>query len=248
MSAVFLDPVGMDATASAVTTHGSEVEALAQGLESLGVGSAPPSLAAWLADELGEIALTARMAALVYLLAALDTMTRAEAIRTNQSLVTAIPAVGAVTPAFADTGFVLGAVEPAPDPFTSGAATGGFLLGQVEPATYVPTSGEGYFLGASPSAGAVSMPGLSTEAFLANNPLLRAAGNLQATNPGAAAQLFGLHGFMSSSSADMIGVWTNSRPGASYVGSGLYRGNDGSIGSISDVYRNPDRPGEFLVD
>lgn len=151
MSTVFLDPAAMDATASAVSSHASEAQAAILGLESLGVASAPPALAGWIAAELGEVALTLRMAALLYLVAALDTMTRAESIRADQSLVTATPTLAGTAAAFPGTGFVLGAVQRAADPFTSAPATGGFLLGQAQAPSYVPSAGlqAGFLLGAS---------------------------------------------------------------------------------------------------
>lgn len=236
MTTIYLDPVAMDATAGAISDHAREAEAAWQGLETLGVAAAPLSLAGWLADELAEVALTLRMATVLYLVAALDTALRAQQIRADQSLATAVPTLASTSSAFTPT--VMGgysALATTSGPTTAGLTDGAGVVG-------------GSFLGASPGPGAVSMPGLTTEAFLANNPLLRAGSNLQATNPAAAAQLFGLHGALSNSNANMIGVWTNSRPGASFIGDGLYRGSNGSIGSVSDVYRNPDRPGEFLVD
>jgi hypothetical protein len=234
MSTIYLDPVAMDATAGLISDHVAEAEAAGADLETACSAQVPASLAGWLADELRDISVHVRMSALVYALAALDTALRAQQIQADQSLATATPALATTSPTFGPTvigGFsAYGTPAPTMAELTGGSAVVG-----------------GFFLGASPGPGAVSMPGLSTEAFLANNPLLAAANNLQGTNPAAAGQLFGLHGSLSNSNAEMARAWTNSRPGASYIGEGLYKGFDGNVGPITSVYRNPDRPGEFRV-
>jgi hypothetical protein len=70
---------------------------------------------------------------------------------------------------------------------------------------------------------------------------------MQVTNPGLSSQLAGDSGSLSQRNADIAGTWINSRPGATYIGGGLYEGNDGRTGTLSNVYRNPDRPGEYEV-
>jgi hypothetical protein len=241
MSTIYLDPFAMDATAGAIGEHAKEVGAAIGDLETTCSADVPPSLAGWLAEELRDITVHARLAELLYVVAALDTALRAQQIQTDQSLATAWPPLG-TTDAGVSSTYDLGAV------LAGATVVGGtgpaFVNDFVGPGV---TTVGGFFLGASSGTG-VSMSGLSTDAFLANNPLLGAASNLQATNPAAAAQLMGLHSSLFTSNAEMGSTWINSRPGASYIGDGLYRGNDGNIGSITDVYRNPDRPGEYLVD
>jgi hypothetical protein len=113
MTADFLDPDQMDATANAIAAHAAEVESAARDLEGVGAVAVPPPLAGWLTSELADIATTVRVTAVLYLVAAMDTILRAESIRTNQSLATAFAPVGTVATAFAATGFVNGAVDTA---------------------------------------------------------------------------------------------------------------------------------------
>jgi hypothetical protein len=236
MSTIYLDPVAMDATAGAIGEQARGAAAAVESLETACWAQVPPALEGWLAEELHDIALNARMAALLYVVSALDTTLRAQQIQADQSLAAAVLAPASTSPVFGPTlmgGF--SALASTANPTVADLTGGPAVVG-------------GYFLGASPGPGAVSMPGLTTDAFLANNPLLGAANNLQATNPAAAAQLLGLHGLISDSNATMVGVRTNGGPGASYIGNGLYRGHDGSIGTIANVYRDPKRPGELLVD
>jgi hypothetical protein len=129
VTAVFLDPDQMDATANAIGEHAAEVEAAVRDLEGLGAIAVPPSLDSWLASELADIATTTRVTAVLYLVAAMDTMTRAEAMRANQSLATAFAPVGTVTPAPTGTGFVLGLTQPADASYAGAAGGGGFVLG-----------------------------------------------------------------------------------------------------------------------
>lgn len=208
---IYLEPVTMDATAGAIGDHAREVESLVDDLETTCSADVPLALAGWLAEELREITVHARLAQLLWLLAALDTAVRAQQIQADQSLAT-----------------VLGYTE---SPLATAASPSMAVVG-----------------GAQPVGGSFAIVGgVSREQFLANNPLLAAAENLQGRNPAAAAQLMGLQSFISNSNANMVGVWTNSRPGASYIGDGQYKGYDGNIGSISDVYRDPKRPGEYIV-
>lgn len=210
MNAIVLDTVQMDATAGAVGEHAREIQTSVDTLETSCSADVPVSLAGWLADELHEIATTARMIALVYTMAALDTAFRAQQIQADQSLVAATPALVPVATQW--TPVVGGSLYP--DEVDTGLRT--------------------------------VMYGPSTETFLANNPLLAAASNLQSTNPAAAAQLMGLHSGLQGSQDLSIGRDLNSRPGATWVGPGLFEGAGGRIGS--QIYADPNRPGHFLVD
>jgi hypothetical protein len=93
MSAIYLDPAAMDVTAGAVGEHAREVDTAIDDLESACAAEVPPSLAGWLADELHDIAVHARLAEVHYLVAALDTALRAQQIQADQSLATALPAL-----------------------------------------------------------------------------------------------------------------------------------------------------------
>ena len=100
MSTIFLDPVQMDATAGHIGEHVNELTTLTADLETACSAAVPASIAGWLAEELRDIALTARMIALLYSVAALDTAQRAQQIQADQSLATAAPSLAATSPAF----------------------------------------------------------------------------------------------------------------------------------------------------
>lgn len=219
---ICLEPVAMDATAGAIGEHAREVEDLVDDLETTCSADVPVSLSGWLAEELREITVHARLARLLWLVAALDTALRAQQIQADQSLATVL--------GYTETPLATAATFP-----TTAIVGGVSSYGALD---------VGY-TGMDRSVSIVG--GTTSEQFRANNPLLAAAENLQGRNPAAAAQLMGVHSFISNSNANMIGAWTNSRPGASYIGDGLYKGYGGNIGSITDVYRNPKRPGEYLV-
>jgi hypothetical protein len=142
MSTIYLDPVAMDATAGAIGEHAKEVDVAIGDLETACAAEVPPSLAGWLTDELRDIAVHARLAELVYVVAALETALRAQQIQADQSLATAIPAVGAPAPALPASGFVLGAPSTTTYVTPSAPATG-FVL-DVDP-VFDP-SGNGYLL------------------------------------------------------------------------------------------------------
>jgi hypothetical protein len=95
MSTIFLDPVAMDATARAVGEHAREVEDLASTLETACRAEVPSHLEQWLSHELHDITVNARLSALLYNLAALDTARRAQQIAADQSLATAWPPLDA---------------------------------------------------------------------------------------------------------------------------------------------------------
>lgn len=77
----------------------------------------------------------------------------------------------------------------------------------------------------------------SREAFLANNPLLAAAENLQSTNPAAAAQLIGLQGNLNQTNDHMIKTILAPQ-GLSFVGSNIYEDESGRQGTLSQTYRD----------
>lgn len=227
MSTVYLDPEQMDATGGAVGEHAKEVEALATEVDALASTPVPPSLAAWFADELREIALAARLGALLYLVATVDALQRSEQIRANQSLAAAVTAPAGATatftgPAWSD-GFVLGSVQPVPDPFvgpfTAPLVGGGFVLGDVGTSGYTPID--------------VTV-GFSQETFLANNPLVRIGSG----------QALGVHELVNDSLNASIERTVGSRPGVTALGNGSFSGQ-GRIGD--QIYRNPKVPGEYLV-
>jgi hypothetical protein len=146
MSTIYLDPVAMDATAGAIGEHAREVDAAVADLETTCSAEVPPALAGWLAAELRDIAVHARLAELVYVVAALETALRAQQIQADQSLATAIPAVGAPAPALSADGFVLGV--PGTTSYAPPAAPAtGFVL-DVDP-VFDP-SGNGYVLNNGP--------------------------------------------------------------------------------------------------
>jgi hypothetical protein len=146
VSTIYLDPVAMDATAGAIGEHAREVGAAVGDLETTCAAEVPPSLAGWLAAELRDIAVHARLAELVYVVAALETALRAQQIQADQSLATAIPAVGAPATALSADGFVLGV--PGTTSYAPPAAPAtGFVL-DVDP-VFDP-SGNGYVLNTGP--------------------------------------------------------------------------------------------------
>jgi hypothetical protein len=106
MSTIYLDPLAMDAVAGAIGEHAREVHAAIADLESVCAAEVPPSLAGWLGEELRDITVHARLAELVYVVAALDTALRAQQIQADQSLTVAWPGptvsvVGGTGPAIA---------------------------------------------------------------------------------------------------------------------------------------------------
>jgi hypothetical protein len=228
MSAVFFDPDQMDATANAISTHAAEVDATAREVDGLGTVEVPVSIAGWFAGELADIALAVRMAALVYLLAAMDTITRAESIRTNQSLATAIPAVDAVAPIVAESGFVLGLPGATSYAASSGAAAGFALTGTTS--SYVPLQTD------HPGGGHVlNDPGAPSPEYV--ELIRRGILTLPSPNTPLGGYTPSLGG--SSSIGDIAGYEGTNRglhfvPGYTYVGNGEHRGAGmtGPIGTL----------------
>jgi hypothetical protein len=129
MNAIYLDPVDMDATAGAIGEHAREVDAAIADLEGVCAAEVPPSLTDWLAAELRDIAVHARLAELLYVIAALDTTLRADQIQADQSLAVAWPGptvsvVGGTGPVIAGTtglsSVAVGGSSPLPDGGTGG--------------------------------------------------------------------------------------------------------------------------------
>jgi hypothetical protein len=239
MSTIYLDPVAMDATAGAIGEHAREVEDIVATLESACSASVPVHLASWLAEELHDIAVQAQMVALLYCVAALDTALRAQQIQADQSLVAAQPnlvASSVGTEGLYPTTMTIGG--PSPYGMVSGMPAGPTTMTIGGPSPYGVVSG----MPAGPST--MTIGGTPT---YAHDPFLALASQVQHSNPAFAAQLLGVSSGLSESNAEMGRAWTNSRPGASYVGDGLYRGLDGRTGPITSVYRNPNRPGEYEV-
>ena len=228
MSTIYLDPVAMDATAGAIGAHAREVGAAIGDLETACAADVPPSLAGWLAEELRDIVVHARLAEVLYVVAALDTALRAQQVQTDQSLASAWPPLGT-----ADTGvtttYDLGAV-----------LAGATVVGGTGPAFVNdfpglgPTTVGGFFLGASSPTG-VSMPGLSSAAFAAQNPFMGAA----ILGP------FGAGGF-GAGPLDFAGAVANraianslAPDGLDVVSPGIYEDERGRQGRLSQTYRDP---------
>lgn len=208
MSAIFLDPVQMDATAGAIGQHAREAETLVVDLESACSAVVPPSLAGWLADELRDIAVHVRMVALLYTVAALDTALRAQQIQADQSLATAAPSLASTSSTFTGAPLVggfgaFGSMVTGPDytggsplvggtaPFATSTATtgftagasivGGFFLGTSGPNT--PLGGYTPALGGS-SLGLPTLSGASSWPWNSNIANILAPSGLSAVAPG----------------------------------------------------------------
>ena len=194
----------------------------------------PRSLIAWLDEELNAITVEALQVAVGYLQEAVDCRQRAVDLEAEQSL--ALQASGA---AFSIDGpeWMTGVIDGA-------SVVGGYSdltgtwLGEMSTTTAIigGQSPFGFTSEAGPTTMTIGGPG-SYESFLANNPLLVAAQNLQATNPGAASQLFGLQSSLFQSQADMNATWLAPQ-GLSYVSPGLYADDFGRSGSLSQTYRD----------
>jgi hypothetical protein len=232
MSAIYADPIAMDATAGAIGEHAREVEGAVASLQTACSAQVPPAFTGWLAEELHEIETTVRLAALVYVVAALDTAVRAQQFQANQSLVTAWPPLGAPQTA-PTTSYELGLV-----------LAGSTVVGGTGPAFVNdfpglgPTVVGGFFLGAT-SPNGVSMPGLSSAAFAAQNPFMGAA------ILGGGTSVFGA-GPWGAGPLDFAGAANNhaianilAPDGLDAVSPGIYEDERGRQGSLSQTYRNP---------
>jgi hypothetical protein len=251
MSTIYLDPVAMDATAGAIGQHAAEVGAAIVDLETTCSAEVPPSLAGWLAEELRDIAVHVRLAEVLYVVAALDTALRAQQMQTDQSLAMAWPPLG-TTDAGVTSTYDLGAI------LAGATVVGGtgpaFVNDFVGPTTNIvggtgpafvndfpglgPTTVGGFFLGASSPAG-VSMPGLSSASFAAQNPFMGAA------ILGGGASVFGAGGF-GAGPLDFAGAVANhsianslAPAGLDVVSPGIFEDERGRQGRLSQTYRDP---------
>jgi hypothetical protein len=235
MSTIYLDPVAMDATAGMISDHAYEVDAAVADLEAACSAEVPPSLAGWLAEELRDIAVHVRLAEVLYVVAALDTALRAQQIQTDQSLAAAWPPLGTTSAAVTST-YDLGAI-----------LAGATVVGGTGPAFVNdfpglgPTTVGGLLLGASasPSTTGVSMPGLSSASFAAQNPFMGAA------ILGGGASVFGAGGF-GAGPLDFAGAVANhsianslAPAGLDVVSPGIFEDERGRQGRLSQTYRDP---------
>jgi hypothetical protein len=254
MSTIYLDPVAMDATAGMISEHAHEVDAAVADLEVACSAEVPPSLAGWLAEELRDIAVHVRLAEVLYVVAALDTALRAQQMQADQSLAMAWPPLG-TTDAGVTSTYDLGAI------LAGATVVGGtgpaFVNDFVGPTTNVvggtgpafvndfpglgPTVVGGLLLGASasPSSTGVSMPGLSSASFAAQNPFMGAA------SLGGGASLFGAGGF-GAGPLDFAGAVANhsianslAPAGLDVVSPGIFEDERGRQGRLSQTHRDP---------
>lgn len=250
MSTIYLDPVAMDATAGAIGGHSREVEEVVADLETACSAYVPPHLAGWLAEELHEIALVSRLAALLYTVAALDTAMRAQQISADQSLATAWPALDAPFGDLTSTPFGLQA-----------ALAGSTVVGGTGPAfsmdfaspeiSVVGGTGPGFtndfgglggsVVGGTPDLSRTWLGGLSTMT-LAPLDIEGFAALRDPMNYPSAATVLNL-GEMA---ADLNRT-TLAPSGTTYAGDGQYEGSDGSRGTFSHIWERRDRPGEYEV-
>lgn len=258
MSTIYLDPVAMDSTAGAVGQHAREVEDIVATLETACCADVPAHLAGWLAEELHDIALNCRLAALLYTVAALDTAMRGQQIATDQSLATAWPSLDAP---FGDLSqSPLGLQEALAGTSVVGGTSAAFDVSIPMPTTMTiggdstytfPVSGMDTVMTIGGTAPWTSsdMPGTWTMTIGAptweNDPLLLMASQLQHTNPGLSNQLLGVSGMLSQSNENM--VRTILAPNGLTYQNGAYVDSGGDRGSISNVYPDPYVPGRYEV-
>jgi hypothetical protein len=235
MSTIYLDPVAMDATAGAIGEHAREVGAAIGDLETTCSAEVPPSLAGWLAEELRDITVHARLAELLYVVAALDTALRAQQIQADQSLAMAWPPVGTTDSGVTST-YDLGAV------LAGATVVGGTVPAFVNDFPGLgPATVGGLLLGASasPSTTGVSMPGLSSASFAAQNPFMGAA------ILGGGAGGLGASGF-GSGPLDFAGAVANhaianslAPAGLDAVSPGIFEDDRGRQGRLTQTRRDP---------
>lgn len=218
MSSVYLDPVAMDATAAAVGEHAREVDVTVATLETTCSAQVPPHLAGWLAEELHDIAAIARLAGLVYAVAALDTTLRAQQIRADQSLVTVWPALGAPPLSEVVASYEAGGLAVAA-PVVVGTRPTDTAVSFIDPGPLV--------IGTStPVVVITGEPTWEWEPFLA----MGGPGSGVLPGPTTADVVYGILG----------------PPGVRYEGD-AYVDHQGDRGSLSRVYEDPYRPGSYEV-
>lgn len=227
MGAIYLDPIGMDTTAGHIGEHANELRTLASTLESACSAVVPVSLAGWLAEELGGIAVQAHIVVLTYTVAAIDTALRARQIQGDQSLVAAQPALAAPSiglgaalamgSVVGNTGDAFEIVDPSGTPVDLGArlAEAGSTIGS--PSAYLDVSTTG-----AAELGAV----------------LTAAGERVGGTPTAAQQPLIARLLTSQAGAHSISVW-NAPDGLSFVSPGRFEDAHGRLGALSEAHRDP---------
>jgi hypothetical protein len=229
MSAIYLDPAAMDATAGAVAEHAREVDTAIGDLESACAAEVPPSLADWLADELHDIAVHARLAEVLYLVAALDTALRAEQIQADQSLATAWPGptvsvIGGTGPAIAGT--------TGPSTVAVGG-TGPAIAGTAAVSTVAVGGSSPFPGGVTGGQWVMALAPLDFEAFAGlNNP---------DNYPGASGFVDVADRARASADGNLFA------PSGTTFSHGVYIDDRGNRGPLSAVYVNPRDPGRHEV-
>lgn len=244
MSTIFLDPVQMDATAGHIGEHVNELTTLTADLETACSAAVPASIAGWLAEELRDITVTARMIALLYSVTALDTAQRAQQIQADQSLAAAARSLASASPTFTGA-TVLGGFSSYGSLVTGPAYTGGPLVGGIARfATSTATSGftgsasimGGLVLAPStPGPGAVEMKMASSAEFAAQNA------------PWGASALSGSGGYSGFSTFGGASSWPWNRnianwvapTGLSAVAPNIYEDQHGNQGTLNQTFRDP---------
>ena len=236
MSTIYLDPAAMDATAGAIGEHARQVEDVVATLETACCANVPAHLATWLAEELHDIALTSRLSALLYTVAALDTALRAQQISADQSLATAWPALDAPFGDLTTTPFGLQAA------LAGSTVVGGTDLTfdvSVPSPTSMTIGGAGTYDSSSSWTMTIGPPTWE------NDPLLLMASQLQDSNPGLSRQLLGVTSMLNQTNADMVS--TILAPNGLTYHDGAYVDSGGDRGSMSNVYPDPYVPGRYEV-
>lgn len=222
-----MDPIDLKASAATLAQNAVQIQETITGTRTTCTCEVPRSLIAWLDEELLDVTVAALQVAVGYLEQAVDVAQRGRQIEADQSLVAAQPGLTAVLAA----GAIVGGTS-----FTSGIETqsvvgGSTIIGGTSIMSGVQSQS---LLGGSMTIGG---PG-ARETFLANNPLLAAAENLQSSNPGAAAQLMGLQSALNETSYNTAKNILAPQ-GLSFVGSNIYEDERGRQGSLSQTYRDP---------
>jgi hypothetical protein len=245
MTTIWMDPSEMTAEAGLLQDVARRTEAAATSVRSLGCCGAPASIAGWIAEELEGSAVQTLVSTVGFLLESIDLVLRADGLAADQSLATAAPALATVdTPLVG--GFVLGAVGPTPEVPSTGWGQG-FVLGQVGPAATYPSTGwggPGLVLGQTGSSSGVSMPGLSSAAFAAQNAPWSSGGGFVLnpySGPGWRPLPLGpgLGGSSLPDSAGYVTIKNLTAPdGIDYVNATTIEDESGRRGSTSQMVRN----------
>lgn len=252
MSEIYLDPVAMDAAAGAIGEHAREVDAAVAALETTCSAQVPPHLAGWLAEELHDIAVIARLAGLVYAVAALDTTARAQQIRADQSLATALPSLGApalseVVASYDAGGLVLDA------PVVVGTRPSDTAVSFVDPGPLVVGNPAPVVVGARPWDTAVTLVHPGPLTIGTSTPVVSSVSNptwewepfLAMGGPGPSNQLSGTSLLPGPISADVVSAIL--APSGVRYDDGAYVDRQGDRGSLSRVYEDPYRRGTYEV-